>query len=121
MIHLIENFTVTTIYTLIGIRCTTFFKTCSEIDRQSQAIRYQKIQISTKSVSTITGVGTVSIFVSTEVLKQTLLIVIFGRCKITNTLRSSLDIYIVALCRSGTAKYCIIPIHIRIKHGVKSC
>lgn len=79
-----------------------------------------KVQISTESITAIARIRTISILVCTKVLKQTLLIIIFCGSKVTNTFCTSLYIYIITLSRSCTAKHCIIPVDIRIKHSIQS-
>ena len=120
MIHFIKCLTVSSVSRFIRVRSSAFFETCPEVDGKSQVFGHQEVEIGTESETLEAGVRLVSVFVLTEFLEQSLLVIIFGRSKVTHTFRTALYIDIVALCRCTVSQNGVIPVYIRVEEGIYS-
>ena len=108
MIHFIKCLTVSSVSRFIRVRSSAFFETCPEVE------------IGTESETLEAGVRLVSVFVLAEFLEQSLLVIIFGRSKVTHTFGTALYIDIVALCRCTVSQNGVIPVYIRVEEGIDS-
>ena len=118
MIDFIKHFTVVASFCSLG--ASAFLKACTEVYWESQIFRQEEISIGTESVTAEVQAWFVSIRIVTQVFIHRSLIVEFSGSIVPHTFRTSTNTYVVALCRSCTVKYLIIPIYVRIEHGVYS-
>ena len=118
MVQVVECLRVRAIESLIAVRTLALLETSTEVDRHGQVLGQEEVQVGTETDTVVTLVRLVAILVLTEVLEQTLLVVVLSRYEVAHTLSTTLDIDVVTLSWCRIAEHGIIPIYIRIEESV---